>query len=109
MRPDVSCLVDKIAILNSEIKPLGFTPFQQLKDKIKVQIRARESINQMSEAREGPLEATFFTDARKLLHKLAYVFTCANNTLILCEDDEISTQSFAQFRDDLIEAFYNCE
>nr|CAG8546384.1 9550_t:CDS:2 [Entrophospora candida] len=44
----------------------------------------------------------------KLLHKLAYASTCSN-TLILCEDYEISTQGFAQFRNDLIEAFYNCE
>jgi hypothetical protein len=63
LRPDFACLVNKIAILNSEIKPLGFTPLQQLKDKIKVQIRARESINQMLVTKGGPLEATFFTNA----------------------------------------------
>lgn len=67
MRPDFACLVNKIAVLNSEVKPLGFTPLQQLKDRIKVQLRARESINQMLITKGGPLEATFFTNAGDLV------------------------------------------
>jgi len=45
-RPDFSCTVDDIPLLNSEIKPLGFTPLQKKKDFAKVNLRAKKSINQ---------------------------------------------------------------
>ncbi|CAJ0845539.1 21177_t:CDS:2 [Entrophospora sp. SA101] len=50
----------------------------------------------------------FKYDLSYLRYPYTYASTCSN-TLILCEDYEISTQGFAQFRNDLIEAFYNCE
>lgn len=40
-RPDFSCLVDEIPILNSEFKPLGCTPLQRKKDFVKVHLRAK--------------------------------------------------------------------
>ncbi|CAI2193351.1 2299_t:CDS:2, partial [Funneliformis geosporum] len=56
-RPDFLCLVNEIPILNSEIKPSGFTPLQQQKDKLKVQLRGRKSINQLLRT-NGSLEET---------------------------------------------------
>ncbi|CAG8487611.1 259_t:CDS:10 [Acaulospora morrowiae] len=38
-RPDLSCTVTDIPILSSEFKPLGCTPLQQKKDKLKVQLK----------------------------------------------------------------------
>ncbi|CAG8698444.1 11206_t:CDS:10, partial [Acaulospora morrowiae] len=46
-RPDFSCRVDDITILNSEVKPLGCTELQKNKDFIKVQLRSKKSINQL--------------------------------------------------------------
>lgn len=45
-RPDISCVISGTPILNSEIKPLGYTPLQKKKDNIKVQLRAKKSINE---------------------------------------------------------------
>ncbi|RIA97624.1 hypothetical protein C1645_871261 [Glomus cerebriforme] len=43
-RPDLSCVVDNVTILNSEIKPLRCTPLQMQKDFLKAHLRAREWI-----------------------------------------------------------------
>lgn len=59
-RPDLSCVVDDITILNSEIKPLKCTPLQQKKDTVKTQLRARKSINMQLERKGGPAEAGIF-------------------------------------------------
>ncbi|CAG8539507.1 13614_t:CDS:2 [Ambispora gerdemannii] len=56
-RPDLSCEVYQVAILNSESKPIGFTPLQHKKDSIKVQLKACKSINQQMDSRGGPGEA----------------------------------------------------
>lgn len=61
-RPDFSCLVNDIPILNSEIKPSGFTPLQGQKDKLKVQLRARKSINQLLRTKGGPDETVLLTN-----------------------------------------------
>jgi hypothetical protein len=61
-RPDFSCLVDEVPILNSEIKPLGYYNSGKLKDFIKVHLRARKAVNQQAEARGGPCEAIMFTN-----------------------------------------------
>ncbi|CAG8830426.1 28010_t:CDS:2, partial [Gigaspora margarita] len=45
-RPNLSCTINNILILNSEIKPIGCTPLLQKKDHIKVQLKGRKSINQ---------------------------------------------------------------
>ncbi|RIB28394.1 hypothetical protein C2G38_2158047 [Gigaspora rosea] len=52
--PDFSYVVDNIPILNSEIKPLGFTPLQNKKDFLKVNLRAKNSINQQLRLKGGP-------------------------------------------------------
>jgi hypothetical protein len=59
-RPDLSCTVDSVSILNSEIKPLGHTPLQQKKDRLKVQLKARKSINLQLCTKRGPGEAGIF-------------------------------------------------
>lgn len=46
-RPDFSCRVDEITILNSEVKPLGCTELQKSKDFVKVHLRSKKSINQL--------------------------------------------------------------
>src|SRR4051812_8676844 len=59
-RPDLSCVVDGVPILNSEFKPLGNTPLQRLKDRLKAQLKARKSINQQLQSKGGPGEAVIF-------------------------------------------------
>ncbi|CAJ0833608.1 14349_t:CDS:10 [Entrophospora sp. SA101] len=59
-RPDLSCLVNGVAILNSEFKPLGFTPLQGKKDRLKAQLKGRKSINQQLERKGGPGESAIF-------------------------------------------------
>ena len=61
-RPDFSCLVNEIPILNSEIKPPGFTPRQQQKDRLKVQLQGRKSINQLLRTKGGPEETVMLTN-----------------------------------------------
>ncbi|CAG8516941.1 10924_t:CDS:10, partial [Funneliformis caledonium] len=56
-RPDFSCVVDDVPILNSEFKPLGVTPFKRKKDFTKVHLRAKKSINQQLNLKGGPGEA----------------------------------------------------
>ncbi|CAG8766457.1 10110_t:CDS:10, partial [Cetraspora pellucida] len=46
-RPDFSCRIDNVAILNSEVKPLGCTELQKDKDFVKVHLRSKSSINQL--------------------------------------------------------------
>jgi hypothetical protein len=53
-RPDLSCVVDDVTILNSEIKPLRCTPLQMQKDILKAQLRARKSINMQLKNKGGP-------------------------------------------------------
>ncbi|CAI2186703.1 11815_t:CDS:10, partial [Funneliformis geosporum] len=61
-RPDFSCVVDNVPILNSEIKPLGFTPLQKKKDFAKVNLRAKKSINQQLSLKGGPDKSVIFTN-----------------------------------------------
>ncbi|CAI2194260.1 9813_t:CDS:10 [Funneliformis geosporum] len=71
-RPDFSCLVNDIPILNSEIKPSGFTSLQGQKDKLKVQLRARKSINQLIRAKGGPEEVVLLTNQESHIMDLRY-------------------------------------
>ncbi|RUS20972.1 hypothetical protein BC937DRAFT_93944 [Endogone sp. FLAS-F59071] len=66
-RPDLACVVDNIPILASEIKPLGYTQLQQRKDSLKVQLRARKSINQQLQTKGGPGEAAMFINMGALM------------------------------------------
>ncbi|CAG8625731.1 10049_t:CDS:10, partial [Diversispora eburnea] len=66
-RPDFSCLVNEIPVLNSEIKPPGFTPLQQQKDKLKVQMRGRKSINQLLRTKGGPPETVLLINQGDLV------------------------------------------
>ncbi|CAG8611899.1 2025_t:CDS:2, partial [Racocetra fulgida] len=58
-RPDFSCVVDDIAILNSEIKPLGFTQLKKDQDFVKVHIKGKTSINKLLE-KGGPNQSVAF-------------------------------------------------
>ena len=58
-RPDFSCRVDNITILNSEVKPLGHTPSQRNKDFVKVHLRSKKSINQLLNKKGGPNQSIF--------------------------------------------------
>jgi hypothetical protein len=64
-RPDLSCVVEGIPILNSEFKPLGSTPLQRKKDEVKVQLKARKSINQQLRSKGDPGEAGIFLNMGK--------------------------------------------
>nr|CAG8585577.1 11660_t:CDS:2 [Entrophospora candida] len=44
-RPDFVCHIDQLPILNSEVKPMGFTKLQRSKDYIKVNYKAKKTIN----------------------------------------------------------------
>ncbi|CAG8507266.1 7972_t:CDS:10, partial [Scutellospora calospora] len=59
-RPDLSCVVNDVLILNSEFKPLGCTPLQEKKDRLKAHLKARKSINQQLEIKGGPGESVIF-------------------------------------------------
>ncbi|CAI2191618.1 5176_t:CDS:2, partial [Funneliformis geosporum] len=59
-RPDFSCRVDGITILNSEVKPLGCTSLQKDKDFTKVHLRSKKSINQLLNKKGGPNQSMFF-------------------------------------------------
>ncbi|CAG8674515.1 10004_t:CDS:2, partial [Paraglomus brasilianum] len=50
-------MVNGVPILNSEFKPLGSTPLQRMKDRLKAQSRARKSINQQLQSKGGPGKA----------------------------------------------------
>jgi len=56
-RPDFSCVVDDVPILDSEIKPLGVTPLGRKKDFIKAHLRGKKSVNQQLNLKGGPGEA----------------------------------------------------
>ncbi|KAG9291088.1 hypothetical protein G9A89_012960 [Geosiphon pyriformis] len=58
-RPDFSCVIDDIALLNSEIKPLGCTPLRKNQDFIKVHIKGKKSVNQFLE-KGGPNKTIAF-------------------------------------------------
>jgi len=61
-RPDFSCHVENVSFLSSEIKPLGCGPLMKIKDTIKVNLRARKSINQQLTSRGGPGESAWLTN-----------------------------------------------
>ncbi|CAI2187431.1 19297_t:CDS:2, partial [Funneliformis geosporum] len=61
-RPDFSCVVDDVPILNSEIKPLGVTPLQRKKDFTKIHLRAKKAVNQQINLKGGPGEAGLLTN-----------------------------------------------
>ncbi|CAJ0880990.1 22518_t:CDS:10 [Entrophospora sp. SA101] len=56
-RPDFSCIINNIPLLNTEIKPIGVTPLRKKKDFIKGQLRAKKSVNQLLDAKGGPARA----------------------------------------------------
>ncbi|CAG8651982.1 9246_t:CDS:10, partial [Acaulospora morrowiae] len=66
-RPDLSCTVDRVPILNSEFKPVGCTPLQRKKDGLKVQLKARKSINQQLQRKGGPGEAVILLNMGDLM------------------------------------------
>ncbi|CAG8737722.1 8032_t:CDS:2, partial [Racocetra persica] len=55
-RPDLSCVVDNVPLLNSEIKPMGSRPLNKKKDFSKVHLRGRKTINQQLTSKGGPGE-----------------------------------------------------
>ncbi|CAG8708054.1 10999_t:CDS:10, partial [Funneliformis caledonium] len=58
-RPDFSCVIDDIAILNSEIKPVGYTQYRKNQDFIKVHLKGKKSINRLLE-KGGPNKSMAF-------------------------------------------------
>ncbi|CAI2193875.1 10375_t:CDS:2, partial [Funneliformis geosporum] len=66
-RPDLSCVINGVPILNSEFKPLGSAPLQRMKDRLKVKLKARKSINQQLQSKGGPGEAVIFLNMGDLM------------------------------------------
>src|SRR2546421_4992206 len=58
-RPDFSCVVNEVPILNSEVKPIGYMQLQKDKDYIKVNLRAKKTINILIK-NGGPDQTAFF-------------------------------------------------
>ncbi|CAG8730490.1 10861_t:CDS:2, partial [Cetraspora pellucida] len=56
-RPDFSCVVDDVPMLNSEIKPFGVTLLGKKKGFSKVHLKAKKSVNQQLNLKGGPEEA----------------------------------------------------
>ncbi|CAG8635422.1 7109_t:CDS:2, partial [Diversispora eburnea] len=69
-RPDFSCVVDDIAILNSEIKPMGYTQFRKVQDFVKVHLKGRESINKLLE-KGGPNKSIAFLNMGDTIESFA--------------------------------------
>jgi hypothetical protein len=61
-RPDFACVVCDIPLLNSEIKPLGYTALERNKYLVKVHLRAKKAINKQLITRGGPGEAYLLTN-----------------------------------------------
>ncbi|CAI2194176.1 15567_t:CDS:2 [Funneliformis geosporum] len=59
-RPDFSCVVDEVPILNSEVKPIGYTELQRDKDYVKVNFRAKKTINTLIKNGGVPDQTIFF-------------------------------------------------
>ncbi|CAI2194440.1 7922_t:CDS:10, partial [Funneliformis geosporum] len=59
-RPDFSCVVDDVPILNSEVKPIGYTELQRDKDYVKVNFRAKKTINTLIKNGGVPDQTIFF-------------------------------------------------
>ncbi|CAG8502674.1 20605_t:CDS:2 [Cetraspora pellucida] len=55
-RPDLSCVVDNVPLLNSEIKPVKSHPLNKKKDFSKVHLQARKTINQQLTSKGVPGE-----------------------------------------------------
>ena len=73
-RPDFSCIIDGIPILNSEVKPLGCTILQRKRDFIKVSLRAKKAINQLINKKGGPNETIFFTNMGICLYQVIFFY-----------------------------------
>ncbi|CAJ0823969.1 2130_t:CDS:10 [Entrophospora sp. SA101] len=80
-RPDFTCVVDKIPVLVSEFKPLGCTPLLEKKDFVKAHLRAKKSLNQQSNFKDGPGEVGLFINTgdivRSFFMDLKYGFYCS--------------------------------
>ena len=76
-RPDLSCMVNGVPILNSEFKPLGSTPLQRMKDRLKAQSRAQKSINQQLQSKGGPGKAVILLNMgkREITWEFIYIYT----------------------------------
>ncbi|CAJ0747829.1 11345_t:CDS:2 [Entrophospora sp. SA101] len=59
-RPDFSCQVSKIPILNSKVKPVNCKSLRKNKDLVKTHLRSKESINKMIQQKGGPNESIIF-------------------------------------------------
>ena len=59
-RPDFSCVVDEVPILNSEVKSIGYTELQRDKDYVKVHFRAKKTINTLIKNGGVPDQTIFF-------------------------------------------------
>ncbi|CAJ0756199.1 7507_t:CDS:2, partial [Entrophospora sp. SA101] len=78
-RPDFSCRIDNITILNSEIKPSGYTPFQKNKDFVKINTRAKHSINQLLSKKGGPNYTMFLSNMALVGDKIDSFFMTLNH------------------------------
>jgi hypothetical protein len=54
--------VDDVPILNSEVKPIGYTPLSKDKDYVKVNLRARKTLNTLIKNGGIPDQTAFFTN-----------------------------------------------
>ncbi|CAJ0833389.1 10631_t:CDS:2 [Entrophospora sp. SA101] len=61
-RPDFACIINKIPLLNSEIKPCGYKPLQKKKDIVKAQLRGKKAINQLLNLKGGPAKTAILTN-----------------------------------------------
>ncbi len=60
LRPDLSCIVDGISVLNSKIKPLGCGPLKQKKDIVKSHLQVGKTINQFLFSKGDSRELAIF-------------------------------------------------
>ncbi len=60
LRPDLSCTIDGISVLNSEIKLLEYSLLNQKKDIVKSYLQAEKTINQFLSSKGSLKESAIF-------------------------------------------------
>ncbi|CAJ0757503.1 8669_t:CDS:2 [Entrophospora sp. SA101] len=64
---------DEIAVLNTEIKPVGHTSLQKNKDIVKAHTNAKRSINNLLKKKGGPSKAIVLLNMVKLLQDILFM------------------------------------
>ncbi|CAG8742629.1 5579_t:CDS:2, partial [Funneliformis caledonium] len=104
-RSDFLCVVDEVLILNSEVKPIGYTELQRDKDYVKVHFRAKKTINTLIKNGGVPDQTIFLstwicTTLPLLAQTLSHFIALEKRINNLAGDYKCQPRSFKQARKD---------